>query len=52
MLYLHGAGHFNPENVLSNKFLEELNIGTTTTVESFSRTARIFDSSMRTDDCP
>lgn len=29
MLYLHGAGHFNPENVLSNKFLEDLDIGTT-----------------------
>ncbi|PKN06195.1 MAG: ketoacyl-ACP synthase III [Deltaproteobacteria bacterium HGW-Deltaproteobacteria-7] len=29
MLYLHSMGHFNPENVLSNKFLEELDIGTT-----------------------
>jgi len=29
MLYLHSVGHFNPENVISNKFLEELDIGTT-----------------------
>ena len=29
MIYLHGVGHFHPENVISNKFLEELNIGTT-----------------------
>jgi len=29
MLYLHAMGHFHPENVLSNKFLEELDIGTT-----------------------
>ena len=29
MVYLHGIGHFHPENVISNKFLEELNIGTT-----------------------
>lgn len=28
MLYLHGVGHFYPENVISNKFLEELDIGT------------------------
>ena len=28
MLYLHGMGHFNPENIISNRFLEELNIGT------------------------
>ncbi len=28
MLYLHGMGHFNPENVISNQFLEELDIGT------------------------
>lgn len=27
-LYLHGMGHFHPENVISNKFLEELDIGT------------------------
>lgn len=29
MLYLHAMGHFNPENVISNKFLEDLDIGTT-----------------------
>ncbi|MGP8154314.1 MAG: hypothetical protein ACLQBQ_09275 [Smithella sp.] len=29
MLYLHSMGHFNPENILSNKFLEDLDIGTT-----------------------
>lgn len=29
MLYLHAMGHFHPENVLSNKFLEDLDIGTT-----------------------
>ncbi len=28
MLYLHGMGHFNPEEVISNHFLEELDIGT------------------------
>lgn len=28
-LYLHGLGHFHPENVISNRFLEELDIGTT-----------------------
>ena len=28
MLYLHGMGHFNPENIISNQFLEDLNIGT------------------------
>jgi 3-oxoacyl-[acyl-carrier-protein] synthase-3 len=28
MLYLHAMGHFNPENVISNKFLEDLDIGT------------------------
>ncbi len=27
-LYLHGVGHFHPENVLDNKLLEELDIGT------------------------
>ena len=27
MLYLHGVGHFHPENVITNKFLEELDIG-------------------------
>ena len=29
MLYLHGIGHFNPENMITNPFLEELDIGTT-----------------------
>jgi 3-oxoacyl-[acyl-carrier-protein] synthase-3 len=29
MLYLHAMGHFHPENIISNKFLEELDIGTT-----------------------
>ena len=29
MVYLHGIGHFHPENVICNKFLEDLNIGTT-----------------------
>jgi len=28
MLYLHGIGHFHPENVITNRFLEELGIGT------------------------
>jgi 3-oxoacyl-[acyl-carrier-protein] synthase-3 len=28
-LYLHGMGHFHPENVISNQFLEEMDIGTT-----------------------
>jgi 3-oxoacyl-[acyl-carrier-protein] synthase-3 len=28
-LYLHGLGHFHPENVIDNRFLEELDIGTT-----------------------
>ena len=28
-LYLHGLGHFHPENVITNAFLEELDIGTT-----------------------
>jgi 3-oxoacyl-[acyl-carrier-protein] synthase-3 len=28
MLYLHAIGHFHPENIISNKFLEELDIGT------------------------
>jgi 3-oxoacyl-[acyl-carrier-protein] synthase-3 len=27
-LYLHGIGHFHPENEISNKFLEDLDIGT------------------------
>lgn len=28
MLYIHGMGHFHPENVIDNKFLENLDIGT------------------------
>jgi 3-oxoacyl-[acyl-carrier-protein] synthase-3 len=28
MLYLHGLGHFHPENVITNRFIEELSIGT------------------------
>jgi 3-oxoacyl-[acyl-carrier-protein] synthase-3 len=28
MLYLHSMGHFHPENIISNKFLEDLDIGT------------------------
>lgn len=28
MLYLHGIGHFHPENVITNRFMEELEIGT------------------------
>lgn len=28
MLYVHGAGHFHPENVIDNRFLESLDIGT------------------------
>jgi len=28
MLYIHGAGHFHPENVIDNAFFESLNIGT------------------------
>jgi len=27
-LYLHGLGHFHPENEITNRFLEELEIGT------------------------
>lgn len=30
-LYLHGLGHFHPENEVSNAFLEELEIGTSET---------------------
>ena len=30
-LYLHGMGHFHPENVITNRFLEEMHIGTTET---------------------
>ena len=26
MLYIHGVGHFHPENEISNRFLEELDI--------------------------
>ena len=29
MLYLHGIGHFHPESVIDNAFLEALDIGTT-----------------------
>ncbi len=29
MVYLHGIGHFHPENIICNRFLESLNIGTT-----------------------
>jgi len=28
MLYIHGIGHFHPENVIDNAFLEALDIGT------------------------
>lgn len=28
MLYLHAVGHFHPENVIDNRFLEDLDIGT------------------------
>jgi 3-oxoacyl-[acyl-carrier-protein] synthase-3 len=28
-LHLHGLGHFHPENVITNRFLEDLDIGTT-----------------------
>lgn len=28
MLYLHGMGHFHPENVITNRFLQDLEIGT------------------------
>jgi len=27
-LHLHGLGHFHPENEITNKFLEDLDIGT------------------------
>lgn len=30
-LYLHALGHFHPDNVIDNQFLEELDIGTTDT---------------------
>ncbi len=28
MIYIHGLGHFHPDNVIDNKFLEELDIAT------------------------
>jgi 3-oxoacyl-[acyl-carrier-protein] synthase-3 len=28
MLYLHGLGHFHPDNEITNRFLEDLDIGT------------------------
>jgi 3-oxoacyl-[acyl-carrier-protein] synthase-3 len=28
MMYLHGLGHFHPENEITNQFLEDLDIGT------------------------
>lgn len=28
MLYVHGIGHFHPDNIIDNQFLESLNIGT------------------------
>jgi 3-oxoacyl-[acyl-carrier-protein] synthase III len=28
-LYLHGIGHFFPENEITNRYLEDLDIGTT-----------------------
>lgn len=28
MLYLHSMGHFHPENIITNRFLEDLDIGT------------------------
>lgn len=28
LLYIHGAGHFHPENIIDNAFLESLDIGT------------------------
>jgi len=30
-LYLHGMGHFHPENIITNRFLEEMDIGTNET---------------------
>lgn len=29
MLYLHGLGHFHPENIITNRFIEDLDIGST-----------------------
>jgi 3-oxoacyl-[acyl-carrier-protein] synthase III len=28
MLYLHSMGHFHPDNIIDNKFLEDLDVGT------------------------
>ena len=28
MIFIHGIGHFHPENIIDNDFLTELNIGT------------------------
>lgn len=28
MIYLHGIGHFHPDNIIDNQFLEDLDIGT------------------------
>ena len=28
MIYVHGCGHFHPENIIDNQFLEDLDIGT------------------------
>lgn len=28
MIYIHGLGHFHPANIIDNKFLEDLDIGT------------------------
>jgi len=27
VLYIHGMGHYHPENVITNRFIEELDIG-------------------------
>ena len=29
LIYIHGIGHFHPENIIDNSFLENLDIGTT-----------------------
>jgi len=29
MIYIHGIGHYHPENIIDNHFLQELDIGTT-----------------------
>jgi len=31
MIYIHGMGHFHPPNIIDNKFLEDLDIGTNDT---------------------